>query len=204
MGGKASGSTPAELEEALGRGWVVVSINYRLSPGVLLSDIVSDIQDAYAWVRTKLVSKVNIDPDNIIIFGGSAGGGATVISGFKLSPKPKALFAFYPYCTDFTNGFAYNPLTPLNQTLVEEAQKLETPILTKYWPSGNDDPYGTLARSLIHQHMGGWLLATHDPNASPKSIEATLANYSAVLNIDADYPPTYLCHGLNDILVPYS
>ena len=98
---KAEGSTPKELQEALARGCVVVSIDYRLSPGVLLKDIVEDMQDAYDWVRIELPTYVNINPNSIVVFGQSAGGGLAVMAGYQLSPTPQAVISFYPFCTNF-------------------------------------------------------------------------------------------------------
>jgi len=132
LGAKSEGSTDQERNEALSRGWAVVSIDHRLSPGVVLRDIVQDMQDAYTWVRTKLVNIIPIDPNNIIVFGQSAGGGLAVISGYKLSPPPKAVISFYPFCTNFITPYAYNPTTPLSQALIDEAKVLYTPILTEY------------------------------------------------------------------------
>jgi len=47
-GNKGGAFTSQELPEVLKRGWVAVSIDYRLLPGVVLQDVVEDVQDAYA------------------------------------------------------------------------------------------------------------------------------------------------------------
>ena len=140
LGAKNGCLSTQELSEVLSRGWSVISIDYRLSPGVVLRDIVQDMQDAYTWVRTKLVNIIPIDPNNIIVFGQSAGGGLSVISGYKLSPPPKAVISFYPFCTNFITPYAYNPITPLNQSLVDQAKALYTPILTEYESLDINDP----------------------------------------------------------------
>ena len=84
VGSKSGGLFPQEIDEVLSRGWAIVSIDYRLSPAVLLSDIVEDSQDAYNWVRTELAQNVNIDIDRIAVFGGSAGGGLALLNGYML------------------------------------------------------------------------------------------------------------------------
>jgi len=100
VGSKEGFGSEEETLEALNRGWVIVSIDYRLAPGVLLPAIVEDVEDAYEWVRTELVEEIDIDPNNIILMGQSAGGGLGAMAGFLLNPRPKAMILFYPGCTD--------------------------------------------------------------------------------------------------------
>ena len=54
-------------------GWVVVSINYRLSPKATFPDHVDDVKAAVAWVRGH-ASEIGADPDFLVLTGGSAGG----------------------------------------------------------------------------------------------------------------------------------
>jgi acetyl esterase/lipase len=54
-------------------GWVVVSINYRLSPKATFPDHVDDVKAAVAWVREH-AGELGADPDFIVLTGGSAGG----------------------------------------------------------------------------------------------------------------------------------
>eukprot|EP00330_Aristerostoma_sp_ATCC50986_P013953 CAMPEP_0114599480 /NCGR_PEP_ID=MMETSP0125-20121206/22016_1 /TAXON_ID=485358 ORGANISM="Aristerostoma sp., Strain ATCC 50986" /NCGR_SAMPLE_ID=MMETSP0125 /ASSEMBLY_ACC=CAM_ASM_000245 /LENGTH=118 /DNA_ID=CAMNT_0001806585 /DNA_START=511 /DNA_END=867 /DNA_ORIENTATION=+ len=50
----------------------------------------------------------------------------------------------------------------------------------------------------------GWMLASRDPEANDEDILDVLRQYSAVLHVDEDYPPTCLLHGTDDTVVPYS
>jgi len=50
----------------------------------------------------------------------------------------------------------------------------------------------------------GWLAVTHDPNLSTAAIMAILKALSSSENVDKNYPPTYLAHGLADTTVPYN
>ncbi len=84
-GSKATGLTGQEGAEVLSRGWVLVSINYRLIPTAFLPDIFEDVQDAYTWVRTQLPNYISINPNLITVCGQSAGGGLAVVSGYKLT-----------------------------------------------------------------------------------------------------------------------
>jgi len=200
---KAFGISNQELAEAMKRGWVVVSIDYRLNPSALFPELVEDVQDAYTWVRTELVKYANIDPDLITIMGGSAGGGATVISAFKLTPRPRAVISFYAYCTNWTDPLAYNPTTPVSESLISLRDSLMQNITKYELPSLFKDSRKQLLELAVVSGKGGWIMATHDPKLPVDQVMAILKNYSATYNVDANFPPTYLIHGLNDTSVPY-
>ncbi len=55
------------------RGWVCVSINYRLSPRSTWPDHIVDVKRAIAWVKANIADHGG-DPDFVAITGGSAGG----------------------------------------------------------------------------------------------------------------------------------
>jgi len=55
------------------RGWIGVSINYRLSPRATWPDHIIDVKRALAWVKANIASYGG-DPDFVAITGGSAGG----------------------------------------------------------------------------------------------------------------------------------
>lgn len=202
-GSKQGGCSPQELQEMLSRGWCVVSIDYRLAPDVILGDIVQDMQDAYNWIRTKLVNIVPLDLDAFIVMGNSAGGGLAVISGFMLDPRPQAIIAFYPGCTNYTESFEYNSSSPVPEVLVEEMEALMQP-LTEYNLTGDaNDTRSTFFNTAVQDQKVGWMLATHDPNEPSDLVIDYLRNYSAVFHVDSNYPPTVLIHGFDDTLVPH-
>lgn len=55
------------------RGWICVSINYRLSPQAAFPAHIVDVKKAIAWVRSN-IAEYGGDADFIAITGGSAGG----------------------------------------------------------------------------------------------------------------------------------
>lgn len=57
---------------AAGHGWVLVSVNYRLSPDVMHPEHARDVAAAVAWVRANAGS-FNGDPARIALMGHSAG-----------------------------------------------------------------------------------------------------------------------------------
>lgn len=65
-------------------GWVVVSINYRLSPSATFPDHIIDVKRAIAWVREN-IDQWGGNPHFLAVTGGSAGGHLTALAG--LSPN---------------------------------------------------------------------------------------------------------------------
>jgi len=61
------------LHELARRGWVTVTINYRLSPRATWPDHLVDCKRALAWVREH-IAEYGGDPGFIAVSGGSAGG----------------------------------------------------------------------------------------------------------------------------------
>lgn len=61
-------------------GYVVIAINYRLSPEHKFPAQVHDCKQAVRWVRYK-AEKLNVDPDQIAVFGYSAGGHLAAMLG---------------------------------------------------------------------------------------------------------------------------
>ena len=55
------------------RGWVCVSVNYRLSPHATFPDHLIDLKRALKWVREH-GAEYGADPDFVVVTGGSAGG----------------------------------------------------------------------------------------------------------------------------------
>lgn len=55
------------------RGWVCVSINYRLSPRATFPDPLVDVKRAIAWIRAH-GAEYGADPRFLVVTGGSAGG----------------------------------------------------------------------------------------------------------------------------------
>jgi len=200
FGDKEAAFTGDELNETLRRGWVMVSINYRLAPGVLLADQMEDFQDAYDWVRSQLVTIVPINPDLITLFGQSAGGGYVLTAAYKLVPRPTAVISFYPA---YTNWTAFPPKAKSNILIVSQAKKLRTPVIATYPFPNLLDKRADLLIEAYKLGQLGWLMTTMDAKLPASQIMALLKDYSATENVDSRFPPTYLAHGLKDRLVTY-
>lgn len=75
------------LTEMARRGWVGVSINYRLSPRATWPDHIVDVKRALAWVKANIVAHGG-DPAFVAVTGGSAGGHLAALTA--LSPNDAA------------------------------------------------------------------------------------------------------------------
>ena len=77
-------------------GFVAVSIDYRMAPETKLPQIIEDVRDAWKWLQ-KSGKDLHIDPARIAVAGGSAGGYLTLMTGFCVEPRPRALISYYGY-----------------------------------------------------------------------------------------------------------
>ena len=76
---------------------VVISIDYRLAPETKLPAIIEDVQDAFRWIHKQGPQLLNIDAEKLVVEGESAGGYLTLMTGFCIKPRPKALIAVSGY-----------------------------------------------------------------------------------------------------------
>lgn len=182
-----------------------ISIDYRLAPETKLPHILTDISDAWAWLQDKADS-VGIDSDRIAILGHSAGAFLTLLSGFKLSPRPKALVAIAGYGKLITESFSlpsayYRQAYPLANA--DEARNTIGRLGIS--ASGrNDSIQRFTGRGLFYlfcRQQGIWLreVSGHSPD-DPE----WFTQYEPIHNISAEYPPTMLLHGEPDTDIPFS
>ncbi len=69
------------------RGYVTVTLAYRFSQEALFPAAVNDVKCAIRWIK-KNAKKYNIDPNNIAVIGGSAGGHLAMMIAYS-SDKPE-------------------------------------------------------------------------------------------------------------------
>lgn len=86
IGGRTHQGLPM-LHRFAARGWVCLTIDYRLSPRATFPDHIIDVKRAIAWARAH-VAEYGGDPDFIVVSGGSAGGHLASLAA--LTPHERA------------------------------------------------------------------------------------------------------------------
>jgi acetyl esterase/lipase len=193
--GDRKGVRDHQLERYLPAGYVVVSIDYRLAPETKLPAIIEDVQDAYQWVRQQGPMLFRIDPDRIAVMGDSAGGYLTLMAGFSLQPRPRALVSFYGY-GDIT-GYTRSRLLYAEHDRIpkEEAYKVVGANVLSESP--------VFPRVIFYSYCRQNAVWTQEVTAlDPAKESEKLEKYCPVQHVTKDYPPTLLLHGDKDRDVP--
>jgi acetyl esterase/lipase len=184
-------------------GYALISIDYRLAPEVKLPEIIADVEDAFRWVRGDGAKECHLDPDRVVVTGGSAGGYLTLMTGFVVRPRPTALVAYWGYGD--VDGEWY--------TTPSEFYRKQVPLIDKAEAykgvgrkviTGSEDGVDFKARGRFYHYLRQNGLWTREVSGfDPATEKAKLDRYCPVRNVSADYPPTLLVHGTEDTDVPY-
>lgn len=192
-------SVPKDIVElARANNYVLISLDYRLAPEVKLPEIVEDVKDAFRWLQGEGATRCNLDPNKILVAGGSAGGYLTMMTGICVQPRPKALVAYWGY-GDVDGPWYIEPSAHYRQQpLVEKADALAAVGQGVLTGSGGR-PRGTYY--LYLRQNGLW---TREVSGfDPRTERSKLDPYCPVRNITASYPPILMIHGTADTDVPY-
>lgn len=196
--GSRSQLAPDQAERYLKAGYNIAAIDYRLAPETKLPAIIEDLQDAYRWVYEQGPSLFHADPNRIAVIGHSAGGYLTLMAGFCVNPRPKALIAFYGY-GDIIGAWYSRPDPFYNQqpavTPEEAYGAVGDTLVTESGPGSSRGLF-----YLYCRQQGLWpkLVAGYDPDMEPHAFTP----FCPVRNVTKDYPPTLLLHGTKDTDVP--
>ena len=197
-------SVPKDLLDLCrSEGYALVSFDYRLAPEVKLPDIAADIDDAFRWLREDAAKRCHLDPDRLVVTGGSAGGYLTLLAGARLKDRPRSLVAYWGYGD--VDGEWYTKPSDVYRKQVpligkEEAEKA---VGGKVW-TGSEDGFDGKARGRYYQYLRQNGLWTKEVTGfDPATERAKIDPYCPVRNVARDYPPTLLIHGTEDTDVPY-
>ncbi len=198
IGGSRSNLRDDQMQRYVDAGFVVISIDYRLAPETKLPGIIEDLRDAYAWLRTHGQRQYHVDPDRIAVVGHSAGGYLTLMAGFCLTPRPKALVAFYGYGD--VAGEWYSRPDPF-YSRQPAVPKDEAYRVVGSAPLSEGTSNSRFRFYIYCRQHGLWPkeVAGHDPDTEQRTFDA----FCPIRNIDRNYSPTMLLHGDQDTDVPY-
>jgi acetyl esterase/lipase len=181
-------------------GYTVVSIDYRLAPETKLPELIGDVEDAFRWVRERGPALYHVDPDRLAVLGGSAGGYLTLVSGYRIVPRPKALVALYGYgdlVGPWLSEPSPHPRHNQKKLTREEAEAsfLGPPVSNAAQRKGNSGFYAYCRQQGIWpREISGW---------DPRTQLERFVPYLPLRNVTPEYPPTLLIHGDADTDVPY-
>ena len=183
-------------------GFALVSIDYRLAPEVKLPAVIEDVQDAFRWLREQGPKQLRIDPDKLVVSGGSAGGYLTLMTGCRVKPRPVALVAYWGY-GDVDGDWYTKPSEHYrkNVPLVDKEEAYKA-VGGKVLTGADGDVGKARGRYYLYLRQNG-LWTREVTGFDPAKDRAKLDPYCPVRNVTADYPPTLLVHGTDDTDVPY-
>jgi acetyl esterase/lipase len=170
LGDKEHQGIPLMLHMAA-RGWLCVTINYRLSPRDAFPAHVVDVKRAVAWIREH-GAEYGGDPRFVAITGGSAGGHLA------------ALAALTPNDPEYQPGF-------------EDADTTLQAAVPHY---GVYD-FAAASGSRAARHLRDRFLGPKVLFRDPRSEIAEFERASPLLRVNDGAPPFFVIHGRSDSLV---
>jgi acetyl esterase/lipase len=185
-------------------GCALVSFDYRLAPEVKLPAIIDDIRDAFRWLREQGPGLLHVDPDQLVVTGGSAGGYLTMMSGVIVKPRPQALVAYWGY-GDVDGPWYTKPSDYYRKNVpLVSKEEAERAVGPKVLTNTDGDTTAGKARGRFYQYLRQNGLWTKEVTGfDPETERRKLDPYCPVRNLTADYPPTLMIHGTDDTDVPY-
>jgi acetyl esterase/lipase len=159
------------LKHLASEGWVGFNANYRLSPKATFPDMLIDLKRALAWIREH-ADEYDVDPDFIVVTGGSAGGHLTALMALT------------------QNDPRYQPGFEDADTSLQAA----VPFYGVYDFTNRDSYYDPKVVDVLFGRMVLKAKLAEEPEK--------FAAASPVDQVRADAPPFFVIHGDKDTLAP--
>jgi acetyl esterase/lipase len=199
--GSRTGVPSQLLDLCRKEGFALVSLDYRLAPEVKLPEIIDDIKDAFRWLRDKGPDLLAIDPDKMVVAGGSAGGYLTMMTGICITPRPKALVAYWGY-GDVDGDWYTKPSEFYRKQPLVKKEEAEKAVGHSVLTGAEGNAGRNRGRFYLYLRQNG-LWTKEVTGFDPVSDRSKLDPFCPVRNITADYPPILMIHGTKDDDVPY-
>jgi acetyl esterase/lipase len=180
MMGEKRGQAHPLMAHLAERGWVCVTINYRLSPRAQWPDHIVDVKRALAWTKANIAEHGG-DPSFVAITGGSAGGHLAALAA--LTPGPSGRGSGEDGIAGFQPGF-------------EDADTRVAAAVPFYGVYDFTNRDGSAGRALVP------FLERRVMRSRLVDNRATWDDASPMSHVRPDAPPFFVLHGTNDVLVP--
>lgn len=200
MGHREGVSAPVR-QWAAAKGYVLVSIDYRLAPETPLPEIIADVEDAFTWVRKEGKGLFQADTARIAVAGGSAGGYLTLMTGHRVKPRPTALLSLWGYGDLIGDWYSTPSPHARHQTSKLSREEAFAQVSGTAISDARDRKGDGGAFYQYCRQTGTWPKAVS--GWDPKRDAARFFPYMPVKNVTAEYPPTFLIHGMADTDVPH-
>ncbi|PCH06351.1 Alpha/beta hydrolase fold-3 [Penicillium occitanis (nom. inval.)] len=214
------------IEDCLERGWIVLSIEYRLCPGVdLVEGPMTDARDVLRWVQTgglataleKASTSIRPDPERVMAMGASAGGHLALSMAWDVEKPPLAILDFYGPKM-FDDPFWLRPIEEVRSRLpsmlpdsaFEHLYQEKTVFMGGISLEGQRDAAGPTRSVPMQPNLNdkrqlfamqaiaqGKVLRSIWP-AFPNGLDRV----DPARNVHKDWPPTAIVHGTADTMVP--
>ena len=176
--------------------YALVSADYRLAPQVAVDEIVQDVLDCLAFVRSALPGRVGtgiIDAGRLAVSGSSAGGYLALLAGLYAQPGPKVVLPIYPITNPL--GQFFTTPQPYPRGKVEES--VVAPFLDR-----GATPVSFNVESSPRSNMYGYMLQEANL-ADLLSVSRTGSKFLVAEQIArrGAYVPCYIVHGDADQFV---
>jgi acetyl esterase/lipase len=181
--------------------YALVSLDYRLAPEVKLPTIIEDIQDAFRWLREQGPKLLHVDPERVVVTGGSAGGYLTLMTGFAVKPRPRALVAYWGY-GDVDGDWYTKPSDHYRKAPLVGRDEAFRAVGDMVLTGTEGDVQKARSRFYLYLRQNG-LWTREVTGFDPAKEREKLDPFCPVRNVTSDYPPTLLIHGTEDTDVPY-
>ncbi len=169
------------FQQLAAHGHLVVDASYRLFPEVKMSEMLSDVKRAIAWLKTN-ASLFDINPERVVVGGGSAGGHLALLAAYSAHRSDLTPPDLIEIDTSVRGAVAYYP--PVN--------------IAAYYNYGyqNSISFGPLTvpgrQEVVSMLMGG----------SPQEVPETYSLFSPSSHVSSSCPPTLIFAPEMDDLVP--
>lgn len=195
---------PGVLASIAARGYVVVSLEYRLSSEAPFPAAIQDVKSAIRWVRSR-ANEFGVDPARAVIWGGSAGGQLAALAGVSCGapalepsmanpprPEPGAVNASANNSRRSASEPTSAPVSDCVQGVIAWYGIFDFSTLAQQ--SGATGPQSPAAPDSAPARYLGCALS--------KCTSATIGAASPATYVDSKDPPVLMIHGVDDHTVP--